>query len=88
VIRYEASDRRETPDIMTRYREEVYDTKAHRAWVKVQGSSDARDPYAEAARSAAERKERRALRSQYFTKKPKGRKTTTKNYAQRRLEDA
>ena len=65
---------------MTRFREEHYDTKGHRAWVKVQGTDYESDPYAEGTWSAPWSEERRALRSEYLKKAAQSRKAgqTTK----------
>ncbi len=58
---------------MTRFREEQYDTKAFRAWVKVQRANHSRSSERSEARLAwAVRQERRALRSEYFKKKATG----------------
>ena len=59
---------------MTRFREEYYDTAAHRAWVKVQRATDARRQGSKQVWIAPPRtqdEERRALRAEYFKAKAK-----------------
>ncbi len=60
---------------MTRFREEHYDTKAHKAWAKVQRSGHVDDPFVATARTVAECAERRTLRSEFFKKKTQVRTT-------------
>jgi len=79
---YIAAKKQECPLTLTRFREEHYDTKAHRAWVKIQGAGDPGNPYVESPGTASHGAERRALRSLYF--KEKGTKPASPK--QRRLE--
>ena len=79
MICYKAADNRETPNLMTRFREEVY-AKKH----KVPRGNHQGDPYVASAGSASWSEERRALRSEYFKKKSKGQTSR----AQKRLLDA
>jgi len=85
VICYEAADKRETPDLMTRFREEVYASSWGRAKDKVQRAGNSGNSGLEAARASARCEERRTLRSEYFKKKAKGR--TAPKTAVRRLLD-
>jgi len=85
VLCYKAREKRVTHFLMTRFREEHYDTGAHRSWVKIQRSDNARHTVAAEASSLTRGEERRALRSEYFKKKSQGR-TAPPAAAQRRLQ--
>jgi len=86
VICYEAADSRETPNLMTRFREEHYATRAHMAWAKVQRTDNqgGPPPAEELARLGAVQ-ERNALRSAYFKRKQQGK---TSPHSAGRLLDA
>ena len=68
VICYEAREKRETPDLMTRFREEYYDTASHRAWVKVSRAGHKGGASPKSSTAQAIEVERRSLRSKYFQK--------------------
>ena len=72
MLCYEAADKRETPDLMTRFREEHYDTKAHRTWVKVQRAGDTVHKAVTSSADGLTAAEWLTLRSRYFARKAKG----------------
>ena len=86
MVRYAAAEKGANPDLMTRFREEHYDTKAHRAWAKVQRTDNeggevlGDEGRAERALDA----ERRTLRSEWF-KKEQAKHPQDASKAQRRL---
>ena len=56
---------------MTRFREEVYASRQHRATVRLQRADHSDSPRALEERGDPDSAERRALRSEYFKKKTK-----------------
>ena len=83
MICYKAADNRETPNLMTRFREEVYATSWYKAALQRANHESHPETTTEAPQRAAEQ---RALRSEYFKKKQKA---ASKYYsAQKRLLDA
>ena len=71
------------PNLMSRFREEHYATKAHKASVKLQRADNSLLEEGAFPGHPDWEKERRALRSQYFKEKAKMAPSTA--YGQRRL---
>ncbi len=86
MLCFVAADRRETPDLLTRFREEHYATKAHKAWVASLQRADNEGDQAGAGSLAILAAEQRALRSEYF--KTLRKKAAKPHKGQKRLLDA
>ena len=82
-----AANNRESPHLMTRFREEHYDTKAHRAWAEVQRADHESHTDGEEKWNIAVRKERRTLRSEYLKAAAKKRAPVQALQARWKLDD-
>ena len=71
---------------MTRFYEEMYDTRAYRAAIRLSRANHKSDTENQTTRIAAWDWERRSLRSEYFKKKAQGK--TKRPATERLIEDA